>query len=40
MAGVPEKFGAADVASAELLNTTPIVACWFIYQVQHFALFE
>jgi len=40
MAGVPEKFGAADVASAGLLNNTPIVACWFIYQTRHFALFE
>lgn len=40
MAGVPEKFGAADVASAGLLNNTPIVACWFIYQIRHFALFE
>ena len=30
MAGVPEKFGAADVASAGLLNNTPLGACWFI----------
>lgn len=40
MAGVPEKFGAADVASAGLLNNTPIVACWLICQSRHFALFE
>lgn len=32
MAGVPENFGAADVASAGLLNNTPIGACWFIHQ--------
>jgi hypothetical protein len=40
MAGVPEKFGAADVASAGLLDNTPIVACWFIYQIWYVALFE